>query len=73
MKAGDGYGVANGLDRGHVDVVFDAVNMHACDVLAFQVLLLKATPRWNTTSDIQQHSTTSSARTRASKCYHDHD
>ena len=33
-------GVGNGLDRGHVGIVVDGVDMHACDVLAFQVLLL---------------------------------
>ena len=75
MKIGDGYGVANGLVRGRVHVVVDVVNMPAVDVLAFQVLLLlllKATPRWNTTSGIQQHSTNSS-RTRTSKYHHGHD
>ena len=32
MKTGDGHGVANGLDRGRVDVVVDVVNMpaHKC-------------------------------------------
>ena len=65
-----GNGVGNGLDREHVDVVVDVVNMPACDVLAFQVLLLMAAPRWNTTSDIEQHS---SSGTRTSKCYHGHD
>ena len=51
-------GVGNGLDRGRVGVVVDVDKMPARDVLAFQVLLLllKATPRWNTTGDIQQHS-----------------
>ena len=49
-------GVGNGLYRGRVDVVVDVVdvvNMSARDALAFQVLLLKETPRWNTTSGIQ--------------------
>ena len=36
-----------GLDRERVGVVV-VVHMHARGVLAFQVLLLKATPRWNT-------------------------
>ena len=40
-------GVANGLDRGRVDVVVDVVRMPTRDTLAFQVLVLKATPRWN--------------------------
>ena len=68
-KTGDGHGLANGLDRGRVYVV---VNMPARDVLAFQVLqlLLKATPRWNTISGIQHHS---SSGMRTSKCYHGHD
>ena len=53
MKTGDGHGIGNGLDRSRVDVVVDVVNMPARDVLAFQVLLLlKATPRWNTVSGI---------------------
>jgi len=47
-------GVGNGVDRGRVDaVVDDADKIPARDMLAFQVLLLlllKATPRWNTTS-----------------------
>ena len=43
-----GRGVGNGLDRGHIDVVADGIDMHARDVLALQVLLLlKAMPRWN--------------------------
>ena len=55
MKTGDEHGVANGLDRGHVDVVVDVVSMPAGDVLAFQMLvLLKATPKWNTVCGIQQ-------------------
>ena len=54
-----------------VNVVLDVVNMPACDVLAFQVLLLlKATPRWNTVSGIQQYS---SSGMQTSKCYHGHD
>ena len=44
--------VGNGLDRERVDVVVDVVNMPTRDALAFQVLLLKATPRWNTTGGI---------------------
>ena len=50
--------VGNGLDRGRVDIVVDVDQMPTCDALAFQglVLLLKETPRWNTTSGIQQHS-----------------
>ena len=48
--------VGNGLDRERVDVAVDVVNMPARDVLAFQVLLLKATPRWNAISGIQQYS-----------------
>ena len=41
-----GCGVASGLDRGHVDIVVDNVDkMSAHDMLAFQVLPLKATPR----------------------------
>ena len=61
MQRGDGCGVGNGFDRGRVDIVVDGVDMPACDVLVFQVLLLllKVMPRWNTTSGIQQHSTTS--------------
>ena len=52
-----GRGVGNGLDRGRRDVVVDGVDMPARDVLAFQVLLLlKATPRWNAISGIQQYS-----------------
>ena len=51
-----GCGVASGLDRRRVDVVVDDVDqMPARDVLAFQVLLLKAASRWSTTSGIQQH------------------
>ena len=46
------HGVDNGLDRDRVDVVVDVINMPALDTLAFQVLLLKAAPRWNTISDI---------------------
>ena len=71
MKIGDVHEVANGLDRGHVDIVADVVNMPTRDVLAFQVLLLlKATPRWNTISGIQQHS---SSKMQTSKYYHGHD
>ena len=50
------HGVGNGLDRDRVDVVVDIVDMSARDALAFQVLLLKALPRWNTASGIQQQS-----------------
>ena len=62
--------VGNGLDRERVDVVVDVVNMPVCDMLAFQVLLLKATPRWNIISGVQQYS---SSEMRTSKCYHGHD
>ena len=64
-RAGDngldsGQGVGNDLDRERVDVVVYGVDMPACDVLAFQVLLVlpKETSRRNTTStsSIQQHS-----------------
>ena len=70
MERGEGHGVTNGLDRGHVDVAVDVVNMPARDMLAFQVLLLKATPRRNTISGIQKHS---SSGTQTSKCYYGHD
>ena len=49
VERGEGCGVGNGLDRGSVDVVVDDVDkIPARDMLAFQVLLLKATSRWNT-------------------------
>ena len=49
MEKGEGRGVGNGLDRGCVEVVTDGFDMPARDVLTLQVLLLlKATPRWNT-------------------------
>ena len=41
------HGVGNGLDRGRVDIVVDVDQMPTIDVLMFQVLLLKGTPRWN--------------------------
>ena len=56
-------GLGNDLDRRRVDVVVDGLDMPVRDVLAFQVLLLKAMPRWNTISGIQQHNST---RTRTS-------
>ena len=70
-----GRGVGNGLDRGRVDIVVDGVDMPARDVMAFQVLLLllKVIPRWNTTSGIQQHSTTSSGTRTGNHHYHGHD
>ena len=49
-------GVDNGIDRDRGDAVVDVVNMPAHNALAFQVLLLKAMPRWNSISGIQQHS-----------------
>ena len=51
IQRGEGCSVGNGLDRGHVDVVVDVVNMPTYDALSFQVLLLKATPRWNTATN----------------------
>ena len=38
-------GVGNGFDRDRVDIVVDGVDMPVRDVLALQMLLLKATPR----------------------------
>ena len=52
MQRKEGCGVGNGLDRDSVDVVVDVVNMPVCGAPASQVLLPKATPRWNTTSGI---------------------
>ena len=53
VRTDDGEGEGHGLDRGRVDVVVDDVDkMPICDVLAFQVLLLKVTPRWSTISGI---------------------
>ena len=56
IKRWEGCGVGNGLDREHVDIVVDGVDMPTRDVLAFQVLLLlpKAMPRWKTTSGVHQ-------------------
>ena len=66
---GGGVG-KNGIDIGRVDVVVDGVDMVALNMLASQVLLLlKATPKGNTISGIQQHS---SSGTQTSKCYHGH-
>ena len=56
IQRGEGrHGVGNGLDRGSVEVVVDDIDrMPVCDVLTFQVLLLlKATPRWKATGNIQ--------------------
>ena len=66
MQTGDRHEVANGFDGGRVDVVVDNADKIPVrdNVLAFQVLLLKeATPRWNTTSGIQQHTITTSSGT----------
>ena len=48
-------GVGNGLDRGRIDIAVNGVDMPACNVLTFQILLLllKAMPRWNTISGVQ--------------------
>ena len=45
-------GVDNDLDKRRVDDVVDGLGIPACDMLAFQMLLLKVTPRWNTISGI---------------------
>ena len=73
LRTGNQHRVANGLDRDRVDDiddVDDVVNMPARDVLAFQVLLLKATPKWNTISGIQQYS---SSGMWTSNYYNGHD